>query len=331
MNSKRIAAVCFLGLIATLCTFSQQFESDSFTLSIMAGQGRFSIASKTDGETTPLFVADDLTTSYFKLLLNDRIYVLGDSFAFRQNSEINDNGGSITWTSPRITVQATFDCTRASYVTIDVEITNIAEANQEVGLRHLLDTYLGEQGDHFVLPTGPVSSEIELIEAPRYIQSGTADTAQLFIVYDAYGATLPDRIVLANWKRLDEVNWGYTINSNRSFNYSPYSINDSAVSTYFEPVELGPGESRVIRTILATDIPGGSAVTSSGSTTSGDGTEASVAGAFESIINTRVVSIDNLITTIDELLKTERDPTVEELALLRSAIESIKEQHAQMQ
>lgn len=334
MNSRFFRIALIFLVVTSVASVAQDTTSEYFVLSLHEAQGRFLVARYVEGDDDiPLFFPEDPTTSYFKLLLDNRIYVLGDSFSFRQSAETNESGGTITWTSSRVSIETQINIAHRSYVYIDVDITNTAENAQEVGLRLMLDTYLGEKADHFTTAAGPISTEIEFSEPPEYIQSGVRDETALYLLFDEYGATKPDRIVLANWKRLNDVNWTYEINSNRSFSYSPYSVNDSAVSTYFEPYELAPGESRSIRIVLAISLPGAPPPpTSAQTTTAGSAasqTASQSAGSVITIpqnIGPYITAIDAAIDLIDEILTAGREPTEEELRRIQSAIETIEEE-----
>ena len=49
------------------------------------------------------------------------------------------------------------------------------------------------------------------------------------------GITVPDKIVFANWKRLNDAPWMFDTSPSRNFSELPYSVNDSAVSQYYDP------------------------------------------------------------------------------------------------
>ena len=53
--------------------------------------------------------------------------------------------------------------------------------------------------------------------------------------------TSPDKVIFSNWKRLDESGWTLNVKDGRNFNLLPYSINDSAVSHYYEPIRIPQG------------------------------------------------------------------------------------------
>ena len=66
-------------------------------------------------------------------------------------------------------------------------------------------------------------------------------------------AKTPDFLHFANWKRLDDTPWKLKFTEGRSFNYFPYSVNDSAVCYFYEPVEIHPGDLVSYTVLLSTE------------------------------------------------------------------------------
>ena len=305
--------------------------SDSFAVDIVESQGRFSLFAIDGEERTALYVADDPTTSYFSLLLNNRIYRLGDSFDFRQSAETTNDGAKLIFTSSRLEIEIEVDLSSERFVLIDVSISNVSETDLDVGLRMLLDTYLGEDDTHFVTPEGDVTVETEFLTTPDYVYSGIEDGEGLYFDFESNRATSPDRIVLANWKRLDDTSWSYTINANRNFNVVPYSINDSAASLYFDPETLGRNQTRAVRVVLATRLQGSDASTTGTSSTASSSQSSSTTAASQSTTITDATDvgetinvIDGLVERIDTILNASAEPTSEEIEQLRSEIEALR-------
>jgi hypothetical protein len=66
---------------------------------------------------------------------------------------------------------------------------------------------------------------------------------------------LPDRIHIANWKRLNDVPWTLEYAQGRKFNNPPYSIRDSALAYYYEPVRIDRGGNNSFSLLLASWDP----------------------------------------------------------------------------
>lgn len=318
--NRRILLILAL-LSAHSSVFALETQTGDFKLEIFESQGRFAVYALGGGSPEALFVAQDPATSYLSLLLDNRIYRLGDSFEFRQSAEVDNSGGRIVWTSPRMSITASIDISHATYAAVDILLENTSETELDVGLRLLLDTYLGEDAVHFVLPTGEVTNERDIEESVAWVQSGSPDGNSLYLLFSSFRATPPDRIILANWKRLDDTSWTYTVNTNRNFSVIPYSINDSAVAAYYDPTAIASGEARSIRLILATALPQTSSNTSSSTRqSSADG------GATRSSAETdaKLIAIETLINRIDAILDTGEEPTEEQLKELTEAVRALK-------
>jgi hypothetical protein len=67
----------------------------------------------------------------------------------------------------------------------------------------------------------------------------------------------PDSVHFANWKRLNEAPWKSSYSENRNFNYPPYSIGDSAVCYYYDPVPLSQDQELIYTITLAAEDPAG--------------------------------------------------------------------------
>jgi hypothetical protein len=141
---------------------------------------------------------------------------------------------------------------------LSITVTNRSERELAAGIRFLLDTNLGESGQpHFETSRDrQVTSETSYDRAnlPEYWLSRSSRDAGapgLQGILTGEEVTAPDRLVLANWKRLKEATWSYEAAVGRSFSDLPYSINDSAVCQFYDALTLAPGASRTVTIRLA--------------------------------------------------------------------------------
>jgi hypothetical protein len=136
---------------------------------------------------------------------------------------------------------------------MDITVINIGLVDREVGLRYLFDTYLGETDSrHFyTAEREEIDRELTLVggQTEKYWISAN-ESLGLQVMTDVQGVTVPDKVVFANWKRLDDAAWDYETSSARNFNLLPYSINDSAVAHYYSPVKLGPNERYTVTIVM---------------------------------------------------------------------------------
>lgn len=213
--------------------------------------GRFSLFSA----GKPLFVDHDPRTSYVALLLDGRVHRLGDSGEFKLQTEQTSGGARFVFSGRRFAAEESFELRENGTLELAVTVTNRSDREVVAGVRFLLDTRLGEAQQSHFQTTQPVDSESEYRAAdmPSFWQSGPATRADgpgLRGILRGEHATAPDRLVLANWKRLNEATWLYEVGAGRSFSDLPYSINDSAVCQYYDPFPLAPGARRTIVIVL---------------------------------------------------------------------------------
>ncbi|WP_052352934.1 alpha/beta fold hydrolase [Neobacillus dielmonensis] len=132
---------------------------------------------------------------------------------------------------------------REDMVEIKYSVKNNDSISHDAGLRIMMDTMLGyNDSAPFRVPgVGAVTSEMEFsgdnipeywqafdnLENPSVISQGQLTNTE----------NKPDKVQFTNWGHVYNNPWNYTI--------SPYSGNgDSAVSIYWNPKPLSPGESR---------------------------------------------------------------------------------------
>jgi hypothetical protein len=243
-----------------------EIDSGKVRLILHEGIGRFSLYTRSPAmEYIPLFVDQDPRTSGISLVVNEKIYKLGDSAEFVETIEPATDGkmGSFQWSSRILEVVQEFtpvpssSSRAAEGVRMTIRISNRSLNRLSVGLRLCLDTYLGEDNlSHFSTDRHEeIRSELTVTgsDMVRYWLSPSADAPAevgLVCITEGSGITPPDKIVFANWKRLSDASWNYKTSSTRNFNLMPYSINDSAVCMYYDPVDIPARGSREIVLVL---------------------------------------------------------------------------------
>ncbi|MGC8841426.1 MAG: hypothetical protein ACP5QZ_08240 [Candidatus Sumerlaeaceae bacterium] len=138
---------------------------------------------------------------------------------------------------------------------IVLDISNLQDTEVSLGVRYTLDTYLGERSSTpFRTAQIPAITRETAFVPDRenwYLLSEDPErNIGLLILLQGEGVTPVERVVLANWKRLSDAPWEYTVNPIRTFTLLPYSINDSAVALYYPVSPLKPKETRRIVTVL---------------------------------------------------------------------------------
>jgi hypothetical protein len=286
-------------------------------------------------------------TSFPTLSWNGKTYRLGESPDFRFTVKKDGAAAVAEYRSSFATVRQTFrlihskGAADSDGLLVEFAIENLSKDTASVGLRILWDTYLGEKSrKHFeVGGSGTITGETTFSEAsiPRQVISPGDSGASLQIQLIGEGLSQPDRLVLANWKRLNDSGWSFEPSAGRGFTLLPYSIDDSAAALFFEPVELRAGSVRVIRTALGNRAASGySAALPSPSASfkpvvSPPPEPLVVADTMSKKLSsdpfvtarTDIEALREIISRIDALMASG-NPTTEQLNDLRSQLEQIR-------
>ena len=349
MNGKRaLLSLAMTGAALLLMIPSApalELNNGAIRLSLNERTGSFALGYRIPGQAEPLSLLfpQDPRTTYFSLAINNQILTPGDSFEFTRTLERRGGGARFRWQSKRLEILQDFDFLASSSssasngIALRITITNISDQRLSVGMRYLLDTYLGENsGHHFSTDTDhEITGETEIHPTPPdYLLSpvGKRKNDGLMVMLSSPGLTRPDRVVLANWKRLSDASWNYTVNRSRNFSLPPYSINDSAAALYYEPARLAPGESRTIVLALGYATPEGF----SPATDVRDARIENLVVELESQqknANGRsaadeLAAVRELIAEIDRLINGDVDPDPEKLYLLQQLLDTLKERQS---
>jgi hypothetical protein len=340
-HTHRLSVYAFVGLV--ICwgvlspgpSFGLEKTNADLRLVLHESNGRFSLYAK-DRQTArfvPLFVANDPRTSFLSVLIGNRVYRMGESSGVSQETESTDSGGRFVWTSSRFRVVEEFAFTQgAEGVTITIEVENTSEQALGIGVRLLLDTYLGEdRNTHFQIPGDTVVQQerafaFDAMPAWWESDNNEEDDGILFrALLLGEGVTRPDRIVFANWKRLNDTTWSYDVNSARDFNLLPYSINDSAVCHYYDPLQIQPGEARSVVLALGTFEEAAPQLSAADPAPTAETTvQPSSAAAGEEPESELLTEINELIDEINRRLESDEPVTDEEVEELRQRLEALR-------
>jgi hypothetical protein len=262
---KRLCSLIVLLVCCTFLCFSLDLHNGRIRLVLHKNMGRFSLYYLSNPEKkkyTSFLLDQDVRTTTLSIVVNNKVYRLGDTGSFKEKIEETSVGARFIWKSKQLEIIEDFVFTTSSNVsetdgiTVTLTIANISDAELEVGVRYLFDTYLGESKNyHFKTNTIEKIENETMFEKKNMIQYWISPLPKsdppvgFQVVTGGSGITQPDKIIFANWKRLNDTPWTYSESSSRNFNLRPYSINDSAVCHYYYPKKLSPG-SRMRITIL---------------------------------------------------------------------------------
>ena len=295
-------------LCISLSVMAAEYSAGSLKIILNENTGRFSLYAVNGDRADALFADEDPRSSFLSVMVNDRSYKMGDSSVFKTRIVDNSNNPAFIFESAFLTVTEEFSFLRTpnsavpNAIKITITLENRGDRQIEAGARFLLDTSLGEKAPGFAFSTNrrTISSETLLTrsDGDQYWtdRNNSLSLTGSFII----GVPIdPDSIHIANWKKLSDVTWKAPFQAGRNFNFPPFSIGDSAVCYYFEPIVLGRGEKRSFGFFLARDYEGSfNFVTGTSSVTS-----------LESIIN---------LTGVDHINAENQD-----LAALRELIAAI--------
>ncbi len=314
--------------------------------------GRFSLYYLTDLQAStyvPLFIDADPRTSSTTLLVDNRVSRLGEGSEFQQVTRRTAGGAEFVWSSRILQVQQSFDLVTSSGsqladgVRMTLTVRNQGEQALQVGVRFLVDTYLGESGaTHFVTDgERQLGRETDLTGTtrPRYWSSiRTGDSLGLHYVVSGEGMDTPDRIVFANWQRLNDSSWSFLSSATRNFSNLPYSINDSAVALYHGPRSVPAGGSLTIAALLGGSTVGSFTPARAGATAPEPQTATELLTAIASttgisdpllaattdlgVLNQLLRSIDARLTAAGQTTEADLSALVGALAELRTRVEN---------
>jgi hypothetical protein len=230
--------------------FGAEYTDGRIRLVLHPQIGRFSLYYLTDPprqKYEAMFMDQDPRTSVLTLSCNGKIYRLGESPEFTIREAGTPQAPALIFESSFATVTEEFNFITAGSsgvangVRINFTIENKSRRRIQAGLRLLLDTKLGETNSaHFSTDIRNVGEEIILDSSipDSFWVSGTPGDFSLMGSVSASVNRTPERIHIANWKRLNDVPWALEFTQGRKFNNPPYSFRDSALAYYYEPVRI---------------------------------------------------------------------------------------------
>ena len=145
--------------------------------------------------------------------------------------------------------------------------------------------------------------------------------------------TKPNEVVLANWKRLNDSSWNYTVNTQRTFSSPPYSINDSAALLVYNPRIIPANQSDEIS--IAFGYFSNTAFSPDFSARDEEISELVATVKTESsedtITNIRkdILSVRDLVNQIDIIIQSGEEITDEKLYLLEQVIRNLEQRKLQ--
>lgn len=289
------------------------------------------------GRYEPFYFDQDPRTSFVTLSFDGRQYRIGDAADFQRSVSRTEKGIQVDFRASFCSVVESIEFVRsagsalADGVRITYAMENVSQKDASVGLRLLLDTSLAEKsGIHFRTPSKEKIAEETVFEGEGLEPwiSTPGEKADLMVMLSGPGVERPDRVHLANWKRLNDAPWILDASSARNFTLLPYSVNDSAMAVYWLPASLARGSIKSVSIILGAFNEGGYPLASSGA----EGTEALFAQTVltapsadpNAALAADLVAVRDLISRIDLVLSSGSPPSPEELDAWKKILERLE-------
>ncbi|MDR0655517.1 MAG: hypothetical protein LBG22_04315 [Treponema sp.] len=263
MKGSLFPLCCLFLFLSALSLEAVDFSEGLIRLSLHEEEGYFSLYYLSDPARSlyePLFSAKDPRTTFLALRVNNKVYRLGESSAFRFRVEAGRNPSLIFESSfLRVIEEFSFIRTAGSSgtngVKVSITVENLNGKQAFVGARLLIDTMLGEGkgGTPFVTVKGKMNGETayEANSTEHWWLSGNGNNLSLMGSISEGVNTPAQSIIFSNWKRLNDASWKINYSPGRNFHYIPFSIGDSAVCYYFDQKLLDKGETQTWELLLA--------------------------------------------------------------------------------
>jgi hypothetical protein len=248
---------------------SETLSSSSILVKVDYETGRIFL-STTEGreeiqgdEKRGLLFYDQPPSSYTVVYANGDVFVFGgDMGKFIKRPVREGTRIESVWENDLVQVRQDIELVRRKGsgredgVLITYTVKNRRTVVTDIGLQILFDTYLGENDTfHFELPQEQgvrYETVYEGSELPKYWLSHEGEGGPMCLrgVVGGELATLPDKLIFANYRALRKELFDYKVRRKKSFDLLPYSRNDSAVAILFKPDALEPDKTKEFRAII---------------------------------------------------------------------------------
>ncbi|MDR2608739.1 MAG: hypothetical protein LBC57_10140 [Treponema sp.] len=336
MKGFLFSLCCLFLFLPALSLKAVDFSEGLIRLTLHEEEGRFSLYYLNDPARSlyePLFSAKDPRTTFLALRVNNKVYRLGESSAFRFRIEAGRNPSLIFESSfLRVIEEFSFIKTagssRTNGVKVSITVENLDGKQASVGARLLVDTMLGEGrgGTPFVTAKGKMSGETayDANSTEGWWLSGNSNNLSLMGSISEGVNTPAELIIFSNWKRLSDASWKINYSSGRNFHYIPFSIGDSAVCYYFAQKTLNKGETQTWELLLALgDEQGFAAVSADPGETGAVSDNTPDRSSMQEDLET----LRELLRKLDEYMSPLSGASDEEIAALELSISRLRDRY----
>jgi len=275
------------------------------------------MADASERRYEPFLNANDPTTSFIAVETDGKVYRLGESRSFKTSTDRIGSDPAIVFESSFLKVTETFSLIKtpnslaANGVKITINVENKSARESSVAVRVLLDTILGEGIGKvpFIISGEGVRGEIIIKNNTDNKYWITRDKNMSIMgsieLPNPEDGKNPDFVHFANWKKLNDAIWKAVYYEGKSFNYTPYSTNDTAVCYYYEPEKLKPGESFKMAIYLSTEDKDG------------------FVPAFDAALNDAAIAGEHVSNVIEKYINDKNNDINEQMILMRRYKETL--------
>jgi hypothetical protein len=270
MMKKSFVLFLFLCVCGILFANDLALNGKKIGFYLDSGSGHFYVENPSPSETElkNLLFKDNPPTSYITLILEGKPYRLNDGL-LTVKEPFTQKGSKISgvYTLKHVEYKITFILTNSEMkeendsVICLITVKNTGNTQVNVGARLLFDTFYNERWgkpELFLASGEKINYERLLYEAsiPDYIFSGIHDPDKLegLYIYSYLNLLHPSRIIIGNWKKLDENEMDYTVKPQGKFKYNDFANKDAAVAVFFDKIYLKAGETINFGCILTRKI-----------------------------------------------------------------------------
>jgi hypothetical protein len=244
--------------------YAAEYSDGRIKLVIDETIGRFSLYYMTDVEKRtyePLFWEKDKRTSFISAFINGKEYKMGHNSEFRMVIRGERNKPALVFESQFLSITEEFSFIRTASsgvsngVRVNIRVESWSPETMNVGVRLLIDTFLGEKSNmQFRTDLRPLGSEtiIDKTSPEQYWVSQNDNYGLMGSIF-VEGTESPDFLQFANWRRMNSSRYKVEYVQGRSFNYSPFSVKDSAVCYFLDIKPMSRWEQRDMTVLLAAE------------------------------------------------------------------------------
>jgi hypothetical protein len=297
----------------------------------------YSLSDVSTQKYVPLLFDKDPRTSFIAVVIDGDTIRLDDESFFKRVPSTGKTP-ELLYKSAKCNVSVRFSFVTSlatgfeEGVRFDISIENTSDREVAIGLKTVLDTYLGEKSqNHFYSDYRSISSETVLTKDSKdnWIVSGSKGSPLgLMLILKDENTQPADKVYLANWSKLNTLTDFADFKANQNFTVQPYSINDSAIGLFYSPIKIeSAGRATFSFTIGNKNSKGFRTETLSQTTAEPPaqaGVDAKASDAYLS--DSILLSINDLLRLIDERLQSPDDTSAADIENLRKQVESLEAQ-----